>query len=231
MLNLRPRLKMAADMVREDVIVADIGTDHAYLPSYLLLSGKVSGAIAADLRQKPLKSAYATLSNYGLADQIPLILSDGLDNLTENSADDIVIAGMGGTLITDILQRCNWICDKEKRLIIQPMSRAEEVRTFFMQNGFEILKEDAVMDYGRLYIAINAVFSGKYYTDYADSYAYIGELCKCKNLYANEYLKKQASRLKKRADALNDIDNDNCKAQQLYAIILDIERCVNDGNS
>jgi tRNA (adenine22-N1)-methyltransferase len=230
-LNLSPRLKMVADMVRRDVIVADIGTDHGYLPAYLMLSKKVSGAIAADLRKKPLESARETLVSYGLVESVPLVLSNGLENIKKDSADDIVIAGMGGTLIVEILKNCDWICNANKRLIIQPMSRAEEVRQFFMQNGFEILAENATIDSDRLYIAINAVYSGKSYSNLPISYAYIGKLCECQNTYAKEYLQNQIARLKKRADALYKINNDDCKAQELYTIISDIERCVKDDNS
>lgn len=229
-LNLSPRLKMVANMVRQDAVVADIGTDHGYLPAYLMLSKKVSGAIAADLRKKPLDSACATLKSYGLEKSVPLILSNGLENIKENSADDIVIAGMGGTLIVEILKNCDWIYNENKRLIIQPMSRAEEVRQFFMQSGFEILKEDATFDSGRIYIAINAVFSNKSYDDFPISYAYTGKLCECQNAFTKEYLQKQATRLKKRADALYKINKNDRKANELYTIIADIERCVKDDN-
>ncbi|NCC86705.1 MAG: SAM-dependent methyltransferase [Clostridia bacterium] len=231
MLSLRPRLKMAADMVRDGVVVADIGTDHAYLPAYLLLNNKISGAIAADLRKKPLENAHATLVTYDLDAKIPLILSNGLDNLKPDSADDIVIAGMGGTLIVEILQRCDWIFDNSKRLVIQPMSHAEDVRKFFMQNGFEILKEDVTIDSGRIYIAINAVFANKDYSEYPESFAYIGKLCESKNPAAKEFLKKHASRLKKRADSLKSIGREDCEVERLYTINLDIERCVENGNS
>jgi len=231
MLSLGPRLKMAADMVRDGVVVADIGTDHAYLPAYLLLKGKVSGAIAADLRENPLENARSTLVTYGLVDKIPLILSNGLDDLKPNSADDIVIAGMGGTLIVEILQRCDWIFDNSKRLIIQPMSHSEDVRKFFIQKGFEILKEDATIESDRTYIAINAVYTGKIFSEYPESFAYIGKLCECENPVAKEVLKKQATRLKKRADSLKSIEKESCEVEQLYTIISDIERCVENGNS
>lgn len=231
MLNLSPRLKMAADMVRDGVIVADIGTDHAYLPAYLMANGKVKGAIAADLRKMPLENARETLVSYNLEDKIPLVLSNGLDSLAENCADDIVIAGMGGILITEILSRCNWIFSNDKRLVVQPMSHAEDVRRFFILNGFEILRENATVDSGRTYICINAVYTGKDYCHLPPSFEYIGKLCDCNSIYATEYLKKQAIRLKKRADSLSKIDKNDCEAEQLYSIVSDIERCVENGNS
>lgn len=231
MLNLSPRLKMAADMVRDGVVVADIGTDHAYLPAYLLKQKRVRDAIAADLREMPLKNAHKTLIALGFEDKIPLVISDGLDSLSPDCADDIVIAGMGGTLISEIISRCDWIRNPEKRLIIQPMSHAEDVRRFFAQSGFEIIKEDATVDSGRIYIAINAVFSGKILTDYPPSFDYIGKLCECSNSYANEHLKSQAKRLKTRADSLTGVDKSSCEAKLLYTIVSDIERCVENDNS
>ncbi|MEG0979178.1 MAG: class I SAM-dependent methyltransferase [Oscillospiraceae bacterium] len=230
-MSLRPRLKMTADMVREGVVVADIGTDHAYLPAYLLLNHKVVGAVAADLREMPLKNAKETLMTYGLIDKIPLVLSNGLDNLDADCADDIVIAGMGGIIIAEILGRCPWIFDSNKRLIIQPMSHAEDVRRFFVQNGFEIIKEDASFDSGRTYIALNAVFTGKDYSTLPPSFEYIGKLCDCNNIHATEYLKRQARRLKIRADSLANIDGISCEVKLLYTIISDIERCVENDNS
>lgn len=231
MLNLSPRLKMAADMVREGVVVADIGTDHAYLPAYLLLNKKVSGAIAADLREMPLLNAKETLKTYGLEGKIPLVLSNGLDDLEPNCADDIVIAGMGGILITEILERCKWIFDSTIRIVVQPMSHAEDVRRFFISNGFEILREDATVDSSRTYVAINAVYTGKDYSNLPPSFAYIGKLCESDSIYAKDYLQKQSQRLKMRADALTQIDKNDREAELLYSIISDIERCVENGNS
>ena len=99
MIVLSPRLKTAADMVRKGVVAADIGTDHAYLPSYLVLSGICPRALACDLRKGPLENAAETLEHWNIADKITLRLSDGLDELSAGEADDIIMAGMGGILI------------------------------------------------------------------------------------------------------------------------------------
>ena len=117
-------------MVRKGVVAADIGTDHAYLPSYLVLNGICPRAIACDLRRGPLENAAETLERMGAADRITLRLSDGLDELSAGEADDIIMAGMGGTLISRLLERTDWIKNKNIRLILQPMSHAEDVRLF-----------------------------------------------------------------------------------------------------
>jgi len=110
-------------MVREGAAAADIGTDHAYLSAYLVSSGKCPRALATDLREGPLQNAAETLAQLSLCDKIELRLSDGLDDISSDDADDFIFAGMGGTLITEILSRTAWIKDETKRFIFQPMSR------------------------------------------------------------------------------------------------------------
>ena len=95
MIVLSPRLKTAADMVRKGVVAADIGTDHAYLPSYLVLNGICPRALACDLRKGPLENAAETLERWNISDKITLRLSDGLDELSAGEADDIIMAGIG----------------------------------------------------------------------------------------------------------------------------------------
>lgn len=128
-------------MVRKGVVAADIGTDHAYLPSYLVLSGICPRALACDLRKGPLENAAETLEHWNIADKITLRLSDGLDELSVGEADDIIMAGMGGILIAKLLERTEWEKNKNIRLILQPMSHAEEVRLFLCNNGFDIIEE------------------------------------------------------------------------------------------
>lgn len=115
MIVLSPRLKTAADMVRKGVVAADIGTDHAYLPSYLVLSGICPRALACDLRKGPLENAAETLEHWNIADKISLRLSDGLDELSAGEADDIIMAGMGGILIAKLLERTEWVKNKKHK--------------------------------------------------------------------------------------------------------------------
>ena len=111
-IKLDSRLSAVAELVREGKTVADIGTDHAYLLAYLLQQGKIKNGIAADLRKGPLENAGKTLLESEQLDNVRLVLSDGLDELNKGDCEDIVIAGMGGILIKEILERTPWVFDK-----------------------------------------------------------------------------------------------------------------------
>jgi tRNA (adenine22-N1)-methyltransferase len=223
--KLGSRLLMAANMVREGAVVADIGTDHAYLPVYLVKAGIAKGAVASDLRKGPLKNAQQTVSQYGLNEKIALRLSDGLDNIKSHEVDDIVLAGMGGTLIVKLLERTPWIKDKSKRLVIQPMSHPEDVREFLCREGFEIIREDACVDFGRVYIAINAVYEGNI-KEYEPEYFYIGRLPECENGFAGLHLKKQLQRIEKRAESLKEAGKSPEEQQWLFELTLKIKQVV-----
>ena len=158
MLSLSPRLKTAARFVRPGHRVIDVGTDHGYLPAYLILSGVIESAAACDIGTGPLKNAEKTAEKYDIADKIKLVLSDGLEGVSRDDGDDIVIAGMGGELIVSILKKCGWIKDGDIRLILQPMTHAEDVRRFLYDNGFYIKEEAAVRDGGKYYTVIYAQY-------------------------------------------------------------------------
>lgn len=200
-LSLCPRLQMAADFVRAGAAVADIGTDHAYLPAYLALEGKCRSAVVSDLREKPLENARQTIRRYHLEDRVTTCLSDGLDAIDPHQAEDIVIAGMGGELIASLLARAPWLRDAEKRLILQPMTHAEDVRRFLYENGFAILAENAVREGDRLYIALCARYTGEK-TAYSPGLPYLGRLAACRSEAAARFLEKQRQRLNVRAQAL-----------------------------
>ncbi len=211
---LRLRLKTAADMVRKGVVAADIGTDHAHLPVYLVRQGICPSVIASDVREGPLKNARENIALSGLSDKISTRLSDGLDSFSSDEADDFIFAGMGGTLITELLERTEWLKDPSKHLIIQPMTHAEDVREFLCKNGFEILNETACRDSGRLYTAMCAAYTGVK-LDVPESYYYVGKLTECDSDEAREYLAAQRNRLKKAADALEQSGNDYIKLKEI----------------
>lgn len=198
-MSLRPRLKMVADMVRCGSRIADIGTDHGYLPAWLVKSGKCIGGVAADLRKSPLENAAETLRIYGVEDKISLRLSDGLDSVSGDEYDDVVLAGMGGTLIAEILKRNSDI--KNKRIIVQPNSHSEDVRKFFCENGYKILCENACVDDRRDYLAFCAEYTGENKVD-SSLYYYLG----CHPIEGNEASLRIAKRkirlVKTRFDAL-----------------------------
>lgn len=200
---LDKRLQLCADFVRGNR-VCDVGTDHAYLVAELLASGRCETAVAVDINEKPLAAARETLRKAGVSDKAEVILSDGLKNVPESGVTDIVIAGMGGELIADILSRCLWL--EGKNLILQPMTRASALIDFLCGNGFEIIKQRAVTvsrsgGDGRFrYTVINAVKNGTEPFTPSPIFRLLGKLV-LSDPEAAEYARYQAERLYKEGRA------------------------------
>jgi tRNA (adenine22-N1)-methyltransferase len=168
--------------------------------------------IAADLRKGPLENARQTVIQQGLTDKIELILSDGLENIPENSCDDIVIAGMGGNLIAGILEKAPWVKNENIHIVAQPMTHAEVLRQWFIDNGFTIIKEKTASDGKRFYCIISAEYTGKT-EKYSKGYIYTGEIRTVSDTDI-KYLEKIFTALTKKYNALvkaNKEDTDNLK--------------------
>ena len=159
-LKLKGRLALCARLAREGSRLADIGTDHAYLPISLCACGRIKRAIACDINPLPLESARANIAAYGLTDMIETRLCDGLSAVKADEADDIVIAGMGGELIAAILAACDWAKSPDKRFILQPMTRHEALTGWLYSNGFAVERQEAAFDEGKYYTVILARYDG-----------------------------------------------------------------------
>lgn len=159
--QLDARLQMCADFVPPGAVLADIGTDHAYLPVWLCKSGKIPKAIAADIGQGPLQSAGESIARYQAQDRIETRLSDGLAAFSPGEADTIVIAGMGGELIARILGAAPWVKNPSITLILQPMTAVRELRLFLWENGFRVESETCCRDGRHVYTAMKVRFSGE----------------------------------------------------------------------
>ncbi len=157
-LTLDERLSACAEFVRENSILADVGTDHAYLPSYLLQKGKIKSAVASDINEKPLESARQTVSECSVEDKVTLKLCGGLDGINEDEFSDLVIAGMGGEMIISILSDCPYIKSEKYNLVLQPMSKVYDVRKWLCENGFLIIDEKCAIANSKIYTVINAQF-------------------------------------------------------------------------
>ncbi len=204
MIKLDTRLKMAAEEVRQGKKVADIGTDHAYLPAYLIENNICPSAIAADIGKGPLENAKKVVSTSPLlSEKIQLRLSNGLEKISPDEADDIVIAGMGGILISEILTNAPWVKDEDKRLILQPMSHAEDVRKYLCENGFEIIKEKASTDGKHNYIIIVAEFRSKE-NDKDEAFYYKGLIQYDTSEVAQKYHNGRMKSLIRKRDALKN---------------------------
>lgn len=145
-----------AAFVRPGSRLADVGTDHGYLPIKLLLDGVVPFAIASDVRPGPLSSAKENAGRYGVSEKMDCRLCDGLSGVAEGEADDVTIAGMGGELILRILTDAPWACKEGMRLILQPMTMVPELRRGLLALGMDITREIAVSAAGRVYSVLCA---------------------------------------------------------------------------
>ena len=197
--RLGKRLGLCASMVREGVSLADIGTDHGYLPIWLSLHGRISRGIAADIRPGPLCAAEKNIVRWK-ADKITTRLSDGLKEIQPEEADDIVIAGMGGELIARIIRDASWLKNREKHLILQPMTSFAELRSFLLEEGYAILREEAILEERRAYSVILAVYDPEAVNSFP-GYAHIGGI-DASTQAGREYLKARAISLRKQAIGL-----------------------------
>ena len=140
-MELTPRLRSVAQLVPQGAKFADIGTDHAYLPVWLLQHGVITRALACDLRQGPLDRARATAEKYGLTEHMDFRLCDGLAGVAPGEADTIAIAGMGGETIAAILAAAPWVWRENCLLLLQPMSAQPQLRRWLQEHGFTIARE------------------------------------------------------------------------------------------
>ena len=156
-MELTPRLASVAALVPPGAKFADIGTDHAYLPVWLLQRGIITRALACDLRQGPLDRARATAEKYGLTQYMDFRLCDGLAGVRPGEADAIVIAGMGGETIATILSAAPWVWEQNCLLLLQPMSAQPHLRRWLQEHGYTIDREVLTQEGDTIYTA----FQGK----------------------------------------------------------------------
>ena len=174
-MKLSKRLNAAANMVRQGARLADIGCDHGYVPVALVLDGRIKGAVASDINEGPLSSCISLVKENCLEDKIKCVLSNGLENINLDEVDDILIAGMGGELIADILGNADSEKLGEKHIIINPMTHPEIARKFLFENGFEIQNEIVVKD-GRHFYAIADAIKTDALIPYTKTDLFIGKI-------------------------------------------------------
>ena len=157
---INARLLSAAELVRQGAVFADIGTDHAYLPIFLLEQGKIRYAVCADINEGPLNSARANAKEAGLTEKVELILTDGAAALSGKGITDYAICGMGGELIAAIIDRAPHLRDRNVNLILGPNSRQGVLRKYLASHGFEIKCESYSTDAGKHYVTLLAAYTG-----------------------------------------------------------------------
>ena len=149
--ELSPRLQSVADLVPRGARLADVGTDHAYLPVWLILQGVIATAVVSDLRRGPLDRARETAAHYEVSDKLSFRLCDGLSAVRPDEADTISIAGMGGETIAAILAAAPWTARGDYRLILQPMTAQEDLRAWLSSHGYAIEREVLTQEGRTLY--------------------------------------------------------------------------------
>lgn len=150
-IELSKRLQAVADLVSPGMRLADIGTDHAYIPIYLMENEKIPQAIAMDINKGPLERAEEHIKAHGLEHQIQTRLSDGMAKLQAGEADCSVIAGMGGALMIKILEEGRETAFQLQELVLQPQSELKKFRIYLLENGYRVLAEDMVYEDGKYY--------------------------------------------------------------------------------
>ena len=160
-MELSKRLYAVAGLVTEGASVADIGTDHGYVPIYLVERGIASKVIALDVNQGPLNRARMHIVGHGLGDRIETRLSDGLAMIRPGEVDTVIASGMGGPLTIRILQEGKEVADQLNALILQPQSEICRVRRFLTENGYRIEQEDMVLEDGKYYPVMRVVHGTK----------------------------------------------------------------------
>ena len=198
-LLLQPRLACLAACTPHGVRLADIGTDHGYLPVWLLQHGIIRSAIAADINAEPLAHARRTAAACGVTEKMTFRLCDGLDGIHADEVDAIAIAGMGGETIVDILTRAPWALKSDITLLLQPMTKPEVLRFWLVTNGYKIVSERLIRDKGVLYAVIVATAGVSAPISMAQAYCGVETVHEA--LYG-EYVEERIAKLTRAAEGL-----------------------------
>lgn len=191
MIALDNRLKTAAELCRDGKTAADIGCDHAQLACWLALN-KSMRVIASDVRDGPLEAARKTVLET-CVENVRIVKSDGLERI--DFADDVIICGMGGELIAEIIGGCRFL-NADTRFILQPMTKANYLRCWLCENGFEIIEERAAYEGERVYAIIHVKYTGER-REPDELFALCGKMTD------SGYLKKTAEKLLKQAEGMS----------------------------
>lgn len=206
-MQLSDRLKKVISFVSPCKTVADIGTDHGYVPIELVKTGVAEFAYAMDINKGPLQRAKEHIEQEGLADKITVRQSDGLEMLQPGEADTLIIAGMGGELTVKILTEGRHVLKNIQEMVLSPHSEPHVVRKYLIQEGYEIAKEEMLCDAGKYYTVMKAVPSqGKDLTsEYSEEiyYLYGKKLIEQKHPVFIRYIREKKEKL---LEILNTLD-------------------------
>ena len=221
-LSLQPRLALLASLVPQGAVLADVGTDHGYIPVCLRQRGVIDRAIASDIGREPLEHARRTAEEYGVGG-IDLRLCAGLDAIAPEECDTVLIAGMGGETIITILQDAPWTKDGRHTLLLQPMTKAADLRHWLADNGYTFTEEHLVEDKGRLYPVLTV--TGGTHRALTEAEALCGVLLEGDPLYG-ACLSEHAAKLRRSAEGLRRSSAPDAAAQaaRMDALAEELER-------
>lgn len=227
-IKLSARLEAVASLVGRGS-VADIGTDHAKLPVYLVQNGHPK-ALASDIKEGPCRSARANIYKWGLHGKIEVVCAPGLDAVGDFKPDNIVIAGMGGEMIASILEASDYHIKTKCPLVLQPQSMQDVLRRFLAENGYVITAESVVLDGGKYYQVIAARYDGES-RRFTDTEYKLGALnlerCrKAPTAADTAWLKLQLEAAKKRVSGREDGHDDSPEQMRDRELISDIEEIL-----
>ncbi len=209
-MKLTPRLKVIADFVPEGSKVADIGTDHAYIPVYLAREKSVDRLIASDINEGPLDSAKSYISASGLDGRIQIRLGNGMKVLKRDEVDTVIIAGMGGLLISEIMEDSKEICESVERFILQSMVGMVELRQYLESNGYLVSDEKLVKEGKKLY-QILLVEKGNEKVEDDIYYEFSKKLVENKDPLFEEFVSRKIKKLDSIIENINNKGSDENK--------------------
>lgn len=222
--ELTPRLQAVARLIPRGSRLADIGTDHGYLPVWLIQNRIIPSAIAADLRPGPLARARETVDRFGLAGSIALRLCNGLSGIRSEEVDAVAIAGMGGETISQILSAAPWLKENHIKLVLQPMSTQRELRIWLCENGFRIEYETIAAE-DDVFYHVMSVEAGEM-SPLSPGQEWAG-LQDPRNAMLGAYLDREIGRVRRILDGLShakDADSVLVHKSRLEAVLLELNK-------
>lgn len=213
-MELSKRLKFIANHIEKCKSIADIGTDHGYIPIYAVKNNLCESAIASDINKDPVRKSKLNISLEGLSEKIETRLGAGLEPIKTKEVDGIIIAGMGGNLIRDILEEGKNKLPFFKFIILQPAQNPEVLREYLYNNGYKILEEDLCFDDGIYYELFKVVKNNEEHTK-VDSifYEFSPILLKKKHPLMLSYLENKEEKYKKILGFIKD-DSESAKKRK-----------------
>lgn len=229
-MEISERLRTVASFVKTSRTIADIGTDHAYIPIYLYNEGLIDWAIACDVNREPVRRAECNINMYHLGSRIETRLGDGLNPLKKGETEGVIIAGMGGMLMIEILDECRDKTDSIQELVLQPQTDIDSVRRYLHTMGFRIDSEKMVYEDGIYYTVLRAVHGREKYDREID-YLFGKINIENKSIILKSYIDKTMKKNEKVMEKLKTAGTQNSEKrlaalEELQSLCQEVYQCL-----